>query len=404
MKEIGRLYRKAVSPLINYRGRIFVSFVEKHPMKNTSALCLLLCAMIMVAGACDNKDENSTGPNPSPGPEWPKDSIRIVKSGLNFPWEILWGKDNYIWMTERNGKVSKVDPITGNTLFEYQISEVAPQGEGGLLGMVQHPDFLTNGYLYVVYDYNKNGLYTGKVVRLTYGNGTFSNPTTIIDGLPASSIHNGSRLLITPDNKLLITTGDASNSGLVQSTTTYNGKVLRVNLDGTIPANNPLPDNPMWSMGHRNLQGLVMVNNTIYTSERGASIEDEVNIIERNRNYGWPNVEGPCNGSESGFCTSNNIKEPIWSSGEVTFATSGMDYYNHDRIAIWKNSLLLATLKDATLYQLKLSADGQAVESVTTFFRGNWGRLRDVCVSPEGRVYICTSNGGDSDKLIEIQK
>jgi len=360
--------------------------------------------MITVAGACDNKDENSSGPNPTPGPEWPKDSIRIVKSGLNFPWEILWGKDNYIWMTERNGKVSKVDPITGNTLFEYQVSEVAPQGEGGLLGMVQHPDFLANGYIYVVYDYNKNGIYTGKVVRLTYGNNTLSSPTTIIDGLPASSIHNGSRLFITPDNKLLITTGDASNSNQVQSTTTYNGKVLRVNLDGSIPADNPLPNNPMWSMGHRNPQGLVMVNNIIYTSEHGASIEDEVNIIERNRNYGWPNVEGPCNGSESSFCTSNNIKEPIWSSGGVTFATSGMDYYNHDRIAIWKNSLLLATLKDATLYQLKLSANGQAVESVTTFFRGNWGRLRDVCVSPEGRVYICTSNGGDNDKLIEIQK
>jgi glucose/arabinose dehydrogenase len=146
---------------------------------------------------------------------------------------------------------------------------------------------------------------------------------------------------------------------------------------------------------------LLIISSNIRT---WCNIEDEVNIIEKNRNYGWPNVEGPCDGSESSFCASNNIKEPIWSSGGVTFATSGMDYYNNDRIQKWKNSLLLATLKDATLYQLKLSTDGHSVESATQYFRGNWGRLRDVCVSPAGRVYLCTSNGNNDDKLIEIQK
>ncbi len=365
-------------------------------------ILFLLIGVILIAGSCDKSDENSSGPDPEPN--WPSDSIRTVKSGLNFPWEILWGKDNNIWMTERNGKISKVDPVTGNTSFEYQVTDVQPQGEGGLLGMVQHPDFLNNGFIYVVYNYLKAGVYTEKVVRLTYSNNAISNPTLLIDNLPAASIHNGSRLFITSDNKLLITTGDAANTSLVQNTNTTHGKVLRINLDGTIPSDNPLPGNPMWSIGHRNPQGLVVVNNIIYTSEHGASIEDEVNIIERNRNYGWPDVQGPCNSGESTFCTTNNVREPIWSSGGVTVATSGMDYYNNDRIAKWKNSLMLTTLKDATLYQLKLSANGQAVESATEFFRGNWGRLRDICISPAGRVYLCTSNGGNNDKIIEIGK
>ena len=371
-------------------------------MKQTVLTSLVLCALLAIAVAC-NKEESSNN-NPDPGDDWPTDSIRVVKSGLNFPWEILWGKDNFIWMTERNGKISKVDPKNGNTIFEFQVTEVAPQGEGGLLGMVQHPDFVNNGFIYIVYNYNKSGVYTEKVVRLKYANSTISDATILIDNLPAASIHNGSRLLITTDNKLLITTGDAANVGLVQNSTTYNGKVLRLNLDGSIPTDNPISNNPLWTLGHRNPQGLTQANSVIYTSEHGASIEDEVNIIERNRNYGWPSVEGPCNGSEGTFCSANNVRVPIWSSGNVTFATSGMDYYNNDRIPQWKNSLLLTTLKDATLYQLKLSTNGLSVLSSSEFFRGNWGRLRDVCISPEGRVYLCTSNGGNNDKIVEISK
>jgi aldose sugar dehydrogenase len=358
-----------------------------------------LLSTIFISSACD-KAKNSNNPDPN----WPTDSIRTVKSGLNYPWEILWGLDNHIWMTERGGKISKIDPLTGNTVFEYQIPDVVSQGEGGLLGMVLHPDFLNNGFIYVSYNYLKGGTYTHKVVRLSFSNNSISDPLVLIDNIPSASIHNGSRLCITADNKLLVSTGDAANDVAAQNSTLLNGKILRINFDGTIPADNPFPNNPAWTIGHRNPQGIVLVNNTIYTSEHGPSIEDEVNIIERNRNYGWPNVNGPCDGSETTFCTTNNIKEPIWSSGSSTVATSGLDYYNNDRIANWKNSLLLATLKDATLYQLKLSSNGQSVISVTQYFRGNWGRLRDICVSPAGRVYICTSNGGSNDKIIEITK
>ena len=310
-------------------------------------------------------------------------------------------------MTERIGKISKIDPLNGNTVFSYSITDVVSQGEGGLLGMVHHPDFINNGQFFVVYNYNKNGIYTEKVVRFTYSNNAVSNPVTIIDNIPAAGIHNGSRLVISNESspKLYISTGDANATANVQDRNSLSGKILRLNLDGSVPSDNPTPGNPLWTLGHRNPQGLIMVNNILYSSEHGPNTEDEINIIEKGRNYGWPNVTGPCDyPDEISFCTPNNVKIPTWSTGTVTLATCGLDYYNADRIPTWKNSLLLVTLKDATLYQLQLSANGQTITGSKQYFRNSWGRLRDVCVSPAGRVYICTSNGGNSDRLVEIQK
>lgn len=357
--------------------------------------------LLLIAGLCFSSCQKNDNNNETPDDDWPSDSIRVVRSDLNLPWEILWGKDDHIWMTERNGKISKLNPETGATVFSYTINEVVANGEGGLLGMVQHPDFNNNGYLYVVYNYNSTAGYREKVVRLTAQNNTLTAPFTLIDTITAANIHNGSRLLIA-DDKLFITTGDASTGPRAQNTAMVNGKVLRLNLDGTVPGDNPIAGNPYWSLGHRNAQGLVMVNNKLYASEHGASTEDELNIIEKGRNYGWPVVEGPCNGSETSFCNDNNVKGPIWSTGSVTLAVCGMDYYNNDRIAGWKNSLLLTTLKDATLYRFTLSGDGNSVSTPQKYFAGTWGRLRDICISPAGRVYLCTSNGGNSDKLVEI--
>lgn len=365
-----------------------------------------LAAVLLLAIGCDKNDNGQDGPNP-PDETWPTENLRIVKRGLSFPWEILWGKDDNIWMTERGGRVSAIDPKTGNTIFTYAIPDVVANGEGGLLGMVQHPDFKSNGYLYTVYNYSRNGTYTEKVVRFTYANNTLGSPQVIMDNIPAANIHNGSRLLITQDAspKLFITTGDAANLSLVQNVNSLAGKILRINLDGSIPSDNPIPGNPLWSLGHRNPQGLVMANNLLYSTEHGPSTDDEINIIERNRNFGWPTVNGPCNeAGETSFCTQNNVKTPLWTSGASTVAVCGLDYYNGDRIPAWKNSLLMVTLKDATLYQFKLTSNGQGIESSKQYYRGNWGRLRDVCISPAGRVYLCTSNGGGNDVIVEIQQ
>jgi glucose/arabinose dehydrogenase len=333
-------------------------------------------------------------------------SIRTVKTGLNYPWEIIWGPDNQIWMTERDGKISRIDPANGNTTFSFSIQDAESINEGGLLAIALHPNFAQNGFLYVVYNYRNAGNYKEKLVRYTFSNNTLTNPMVLLDGIEGNTNHDGSRLYITSEAnpKIFMTTGDALNQSLPQNINSLNGKVLRLNVDGSIPADNPFPNNPVWSYGHRNQQGLVMVNNILYASEHGPDIEDELNIIEKGRNYGWPDVKGPCNGGETSFCTANNTKDPIWSSGNITIAVCGLDYYSKDLIPPWKNSLLMMTLKNSSIMQMKLSDDGRSFVQTQTFFKDQWGRLRDLCISSDGKVYICTSNGGNNDVLIEISK
>jgi len=349
--------------------------------------------------ACNKKGKPIVDP---PGPVEIKDSVLV--QNLTHVWELTWGPDNFIWMTERGGKVSRVNPTTGVVMPLLTISEVVSNNEGGLLGLVLDPDFMTNHLLYVEYDYNSPGGYKGKVVRYTYNGTTLINPLVILDNINAASNHNGCRLLISPDKKLFITTGDAIRYDTdPQSLSSLNGKILRLNLDGTIPSDNPYPGNPVWSYGHRNPQGLVFANNTLYSSEHGTNIDDEINIIEKGRNYGWPNVDGFCDGpNEQTFCSANNVKQPIkaWSP---TIAPSGLDYYDKDEIPQWKNSLLLATLKNSRLYQLKLDAAHTSVTETNEYFTNKYGRMRDVCISPDGKVFIGTTNGSN-DKIIVISK
>ena len=361
---------------------------------------LIAIIFILVVSCKSSENKSSAQTN-----EWPADSIKVLKNNLNFPWEILWGKDDFIWMTERSGTISKVDPKTGNIVFSAAIAEVESRNEGGMLGMVQHPDFLNNGLFYVVYDYLDAGNYREKMVQCKFSNNSIQTVNTLIAGIPASNIHNGSRLWITNETmpKIFMTTGDASVNTNAQITTSLSGKTLRFNLDGSIPVDNPIAGSPVWSFGHRNQQGLVVVNGIMYASEHGPDIEDEINIVEKFRNYGWPSVNGPCDlPAEISFCTANNVKEPIWSSGNGTLAVCGLDYYGGTRIPIWQNCLLMTTLKDASLRALKLSADGLSITGQQTFFKNRFGRLRDICISPAGKVYLCTSNGGNSDVLVEI--
>jgi len=356
---------------------------------------LLLWLLIITLFATLNckKSSNRTI---SPGSADIKDSVLV--SGLNFPWEILWGPDNFIWMTERGGKVSRVNPATGEVIPLLTISEVVSNGEGGLLGMALHPDFTASPYVFVVYDYNNGGNYREKVVRYTYDGTALASPSIILDNIDAAGIHNGSRLLIVGD-KLFISTGDASDQSAPQNTSALNGKILRLNLDGSIPADNPFASNPVWSFGHRNSQGLVFANGILYSSEHGPDTDDEINIIEKGRNFGWPTVKGFCNESaEQSFCSSNNVKEPV-TAWTPTIATSGMDFYDNDAIPQWKNSLLVATLKNQRIMQIKLDDAHTAVTGINEFFANAYGRMRDVCIAPDGKVYICTSNGGN-DKII----
>jgi glucose/arabinose dehydrogenase len=325
----------------------------------------------------------------------------VLTQQLTYPWEILWAPDGQLWITERGGRISRINPTNGQITQVINISDVVSQGEGGLLGMVLHPDFGTVPQVFVAYNYNKGGAYTEKIVRYTYNGTTLTNPVILLDNIAAAGNHNGCRLAISPDKKLYITTGDAAVSSRAQDLNNISGKILRINLDGSVPADNPTTGSPVWSFGHRNAQGLVFANNRLYSSEHGNTTDDEINIIQKGRNFGWPNVEGFCStGTEPAFCSTNNVVEPIY-AWSPTIAPSGIDYYDNSAIPQWKNSLILAVLKDSQLMQIKLNDAGDRAVSATAFYKNKYGRMRDVCVAPDGKIYIITSNGSN-DKIIVL--
>ncbi len=330
---------------------------------------------------------------------------RELISDLSYPWDMVWAPDNTIWFTERPGRINKINPITGQFKLLLTISDVYPNNEGGLLGMVFHPDFESKPFLYVVYNYKgPNNTTLEKIVRYKVDADIISSPLIILDKIPGASIHNGSRLLFGPDQKLYISTGDASNQSSAQSLSSLSGKILRLNDDGSIPEDNPFAGSPIWTYGHRNPQGLTFVDDLLFSSEHGPSTDDEINIIEKGRNYGWPNVAGYCDNNkpnESQFCSENNVKEPIISLEPTqTLALCGMDYYNHTNIPEFNGSLLVATLKMQRLLQLKLNDTKDKIVERKEFLINKYGRLRDVLVAPNGNIYLCTSNG--NDRIIEL--
>lgn len=363
------------------------------------ALMIGVFALLICSTAC-KKNKQNTSTNPLPDAQL---KTRVVSSALIHPWEMIYGPDQQLWVTERPGRISRVDPQTGKVTLLHTLSDVVSNGEGGLLGMALHPNFSTNPWVYVVYNYNDGGSYKEKVVRFTYANNALSAPQVIFDQIPASNIHNGSRLLITSDQKLMVSTGDASNAANAQNLNSLSGKILRLNLDGSIPADNPNPGSPVWSFGHRNPQGLIQVGTRIYSSEHGPDNDDELNLILKGRNYGWPNVEGFCNtAAEKTFCAANDVVEPLF-AWTPTIATASISYYNSDYIPQWKNSILLLSLKASKLTQLTLNEAGDQVTGSKDFLTNDFGRLRAICQSPEGKVYLSTSNG-NNDKIIEIAK
>jgi glucose/arabinose dehydrogenase len=318
-----------------------------------------------------------------------------LAGNLNTVWELVWGPDTFIWMTERGGRISRVDPATGQVLPLLTIADVTQTGESGLLGLaVVAPTVpsIATYWVFVVYNYTDQGTLKEKLVRYSYTAGVLSAPLVLLGNIPAATTHSGSRLLVLNDGTLLMTTGDAQQQPQAQNTASLNGKILRLNLDGTVPANNPIAGSLVYTLGHRNPQGLLqLADGRIYSSEHGPNNDDEINKIEIGRNYGWPTVEGYCNlPAEATFCAANNVREPL-TTWTPTVAPAGLAYYNHPAIPDWRGSLLLGTLGGGRLMQLILDASGLTIPTRTNYLSG-FGRLRAICVSPQGKVYIGTSN------------
>jgi glucose/arabinose dehydrogenase len=332
-------------------------------------------------------------------------------TGVQIPWEILWGPDNQLWVTSRKGEVLRIDPASGNYTSVLDMSVMnGGNGEPGMLGMAMHPDWESTPLVYIVYCTGSGGNGVEHLSSFEWNGDALVNEEEILS-IQAGGIHNGSRLLMLPDNTLLMTTGDVGSSSYSQNMNSLQGKTLRLNLDGSVPADNPFPNSLVYTFGNRNSQGLALgPNGIIYSSEHGQNSNDEFNIVTAGGNYGWPNVEGFCNtSSEQSFCAENDVIEPLeaWSP---CIAVNGIEFYNHEAIPEWQNSVLMSVLgglggQYERLSVLHLDEDGQSVISEDQYFSSLNQRVRDVAVNPNtGAVYVAlngTSYPGSGPNIIK---
>lgn len=320
-------------------------------------------------------------------------SLTRVADHLDVPWDLQYDrKEHAIVFSEIAGVVKRLDLNTYKVSPVARISEVYHQRTTGLLGMALYQPEQGPDYLFLSYTSKTGDSIYSNLLRYTYNSGKLEAPLRLLR-IPGSTGHNGSRVIVAKDQKVYWATGDAASDTFAQDSTALNGKILRLNLDGSIPSDNPIPGSYVYAWGFRNMQGLTQSGNgTIYTSEHGDAIEDEINLIRPLQNYGWPQIEGK-HDTEKEIAIANRSPrtEPVKSWTPV-IAPAGLAYYGPDAIPEWKNSLLLTTLKSQSLRILHLSANGQQVTDEAILFSNYLGRLRSVLVLPDGRVYFCSSN------------
>lgn len=320
-----------------------------------------------------NKDVNNSTQRTMEESEEPVIETEVLAENLEIPWEILFLNENKILITERPGNVlildQEIEEIT-------QIEGVEHIGEGGLLGAVASPNFEENNYIYLYYTTSVEEQLQNKVVRYTLEDNTLMENKIILEGVPGASYHDGGRMEFGPDGYLYITTGDAGNIDSAQDTDSLSGKILRLNSDGSVPEDNPF-GNSVYSYGHRNPQGLTWdEEGRLWSTEHGPSgLQsgfDELNLITKGNNYGWPEVKG----EETG----ENFTSPVIQSGsDETWAPAGAAYY--------EGNIYFAGLRGSTLYKYNIES-----KQLSRHLVNKYGRLRAVVLGPDNYLYISTSN------------
>jgi glucose/arabinose dehydrogenase len=328
--------------------------------------------------------------------------IEVIAENLNVPWAIDISDEGKIYFTERPGRIRVIEngELNPQPLMTFSAPFIS-QSEGGLMGIALDPNFSQNNYIYVMHTYIEGNSTYNRVVRLVENNNRATLDKVIIDKIPGGRIHNGGRIKIGPDQKLYIGTGDAGNRQLSQDINSLAGKILRLELDGSIPSDNPIANSPVYSFGHRNPQGLAWnPQGVFYESEHGQSAHDEINIIQPGANYGWPLVQGDEDSAEV------SIQRPLIHSGDVTWAPSGIAFISQGP---WRGKLLVTNLRGQQLLSMSLNGNGTTVRNVESWFKNEYGRLREVIMGEDGSIYISTSNrdragnpDGADDRIIKL--
>ena len=329
-------------------------------------------------------------------------SATVVQSGLRIPWDVAFAPDGRMFVTERVGNLlvyasaAPGAPQLSNTAVA---SNIRASGEAGAMSIELDPAFASNGLVYVCASVTDNNQWLNQVLRYRMsGNTPVLESHVIRFGMLANTNHDGCRIRFGPDGKLWVTMGDAGNTANAQNPNSLNGKVLRVNSDGTIPADNPIiagasGRSAVYTWGNRNPQGLTFEPGTgrPFEVEHGDSTHDEINILVAGANYGYPVCRGPCGDPR--------FIDPAWSSGGVTTATSGADFARGPQWGAWDGSLFVANLKEGDLRRFTI-AGGTATQR-EILYDGVYGRLRTVRQGPDGSLYITTSNGS-GDRIVRI--
>jgi glucose/arabinose dehydrogenase len=349
-------------------------------MDRERRLVVVAIAAVVVAAVATAlySPSQTTLPIPEPGQRGgnsTRSGVQVLAENLDVPWAIDIAEDDRIFFTERAGRIRIIE---NGTLLEDPVAfiNVEQRGESGLLGLALHPNFSQNHLIYVYHAYANGSNVFNKVVALTERDNKIIESKVIIDGIPAADRNDGGRIKFGPDGKLYIATGDARQPDLAQNARSLAGKILRLNPDGTVPEDNPFEGSPVYSYGHRNIQGLAWhpATGELFASEHGDEGNDEVNIIRPGTNHGWP-IEN---------CDAERFEEPAVCFNPA-IAPAGIVIPSSDSLG-YQNDIVLAALKAQQLRLVELPSDVE--RNILT----GYGRIRDVIEGPDGSLYVSTSN------------
>jgi glucose/arabinose dehydrogenase len=336
--------------------------------------------------------------------------VETVVGNLEVPWSIVWAPDGRMIFTERPGRVRVVQNGKLQSQPLFVVPDVDTGGETGLMSVALHPQFQSNQFVYLSYGYTTNGEFV-RVVRYRETPNGFTDRKVILENIPSAQFHAGCRLRFGPDGKLYITTGDATDRNLAQQLNSIAGKILRLNDDGTIPSDNPFVGRSdarpeIFAYGSRNAQGIDFQpgTNLLFETEHGPSGfdgpggGDEVNIIDRGKNYGWPAIHHRQ--------TRAGMEAPLLEYTPACAPASAM-FYRGSQLPQFKGNFFFGCLRGTRIIRVVL--DGRRVVSEENLLEGKYGRIRDIAEGPDGFIYFSTSNrdgrgkpASDDDRIMRL--
>ncbi|MDQ2673690.1 MAG: PQQ-dependent sugar dehydrogenase [Chloroflexota bacterium] len=368
----------------------------------TRLVVSLLVAVIAIA----------TGPRDPVAAAVPVPTATVVQDGLVIPWDLAFAPDGTMFVTERSGRLRiYASGAPGAALLRTTtIPFVRSEHESGLNGIAVDVNYASNRFVYICASrdplpnetVNNDANWMNQVLRYRVTpERTLVDGTVIFTGARAAFQHNGCSVEMDASARLWVGIGDARQPFDAQDPTTFNGKILRMERDGSVPADNPIMPGAsertlVYSMGHRNPQGIAFQPGTsrVYAAEHGPNENDEINLIQPGGNYGWPCYTGVNTPFTPDTCAPPTAYlPPAWASGSSTIATSGMTFLNHAMWEDWRGSAVVMQLKQQDVRRFVPSANGATMTQADLFFDGDYGRLRAAVQGPDGALYATTSNG-----------